>query len=349
MAYRVAIHPDDYGPRDASSPIWTRLLTEAGHTVVPVDVHRADILEQVRGCDGFMWRFAHTPADRAIARRLFPVLERTLGLAVYPDQATAWHFDDKIAQAWLLESAGVPSPRTWVWFGGDAAARWAREATYPLVLKLASGAGSTNVRRIESGDEALAWIERLFGPGLYDLAEVEEPALRREARLLKSVGQGLIEGRAPSESLRARSGAELHRGYALFQEFLPGNEFDTRVTVVGRRAFAFRRFNRPGDFRASGSGNFDTDPSQIDPACVRLAFDAARRLGTQSCAMDILRKGSEWVIAEVSYAYVSWMVQSCPGHWEDSGSGPGWVDGPLWPEEAQVPDFLARLAARRGA
>ncbi len=349
MPHRVAIQADDYGPRDASSPLWTRLLREAGHEVVPVEVRRADILQQVSGCDGFMWRFAHAPSDRAIARRLFPVLERSLGLAVYPDQATAWHFDDKIAQAWLLESAGVPVPRTWVWFDRDAAARWAREAAFPIVLKLASGAGATNVRRIESRDEALLWVERLFGPGLFDLAEAEEPVLRREARLLKSVGEGLIEGRAPSESLRARAGAELHRGYALFQEFLPGNEFDTRVTVIGRRAFAYRRFNRPGDFRASGSGNFDPDPSKIDPAAVRLALDTARRLGTQSCAMDILKRGEERVVAEVSYAYVSWMVQSCPGHWDAAEGGPMWRDGALWPEEAQIADFLARLAARRAA
>lgn len=29
---------------------------------------------------------------------------------------------------------------------------------------------------------------------------------------------------------------------------------DTRVTVIGHCAFGYRRYNRPGDFRASGSG-----------------------------------------------------------------------------------------------
>ena len=29
------------------------------------------------------------------------------------------------------------------------------------------------------------------------------------------------------------------KNYAMFQRFLPGNEYDTRVTVIGNRAFAF--------------------------------------------------------------------------------------------------------------
>lgn len=49
--------------------------------------------------------------------------------------------------------------------------------------------------------------------------------------------------------------------YILFQEYLPDNEFDTRVTVIGNRAFAFRRFNRKKDFKASGSGEIDYDIS----------------------------------------------------------------------------------------
>lgn len=348
MTFVIAIQPDDYGPGDASSPLWTRLIREAGHEVRAVDVRRADILQQVRGCDGFMWRYAHTAEAKQIASRLLPVLERTLGLAVYPDQATCWHFDDKIAQRWLLEAAGVPIPRTWIWFDGEAATEWARGSEWPMVLKLRSGAGSTNVRRVESFDEARRWIGRLFGAGVYDLAEPAESVLRREGRALKAAGRGVLRGVPPSEAIREREVWDLHKGYAFFQEFLPGNEFDTRVTVIGDRAFAFRRFNRPGDFRASGSGHLDHDPAKIDIATVRLAFDAAGLLGTQSMAIDGLRRGDDRLVGEISYAYVSWAVHDCPGHWKRSGGAdPVWVPGPMWPEEAQVADFLRRLEAAR--
>ena len=119
----IAIQPDDYTPeggrQDASSPRWAALIEEAGHQVRWVDVRRADILSQLEGCDGFMWRHGHSAEHRQIARRLLPVLERELGLVVYPDQNTGWHYDDKIIQQYIFSALGIAAPKTWVWF--DAA------------------------------------------------------------------------------------------------------------------------------------------------------------------------------------------------------------------------------------
>src|SRR5207253_2314233 len=104
----------------------------------------------------------HRDGMGRIARRLLPVVERTLGLAVYPDQRTCWHYDDKIAQAYLLDALRIPTPRTWIWFARDPAIEWARSCALPLVLKLAAGAGSANVRRVDSHQDAIDWIDRLF-------------------------------------------------------------------------------------------------------------------------------------------------------------------------------------------
>ena len=75
----VAIHPDeDYG-KDKCYAHWSRLLKEAGYEVRLVDVYQPDILKQLEGCDGFMWRFVHKSDHLQIARRLLPVIERELG------------------------------------------------------------------------------------------------------------------------------------------------------------------------------------------------------------------------------------------------------------------------------
>jgi len=348
---RVAIHPDDRGNpdlrrEDAASPRWATALEAAGHEVRWVDVYRADILEQLDGCDGFMWRHLHNLEMQQIARRLLPVIERELALCVYPDQATCWHYDDKIAQAYLLPALGIPVPRTWLWFDREGAERWARNADYPVVMKLSTGAGSENVRAIDTVGEALEWIRILFSCGVGDLSDAAFRPAPWRARM-RGAARALIRGRPPHKH-GLRQG--LHYGYALFQEFIAGNAWDTRVTVIGRRAFAFRRFNRPGDFRASGSGVLDPDPDEIDLGTVRLAFETARRLGTQSVAIDGLRRGDERLIAEVSYAYMSSAVEACPGHWEQRGETTSgelvWVPGPMWPEDAQVADFIERLEAR---
>ncbi|MBU5636460.1 hypothetical protein KOM00_06895 [Geomonas sp. Red69] len=328
----IAIQPDDYGPGDASSPIWSRLLSEAGHQVRTVDVYRADILEQLEGCDAFMWRHVHAPHMRQVARRLLPVVERELGLTVYPDQQTCWHYDDKIAQSHLLKAAGIPIPRTWVWYDKGAALAWAAQACYPVVLKLWSGAGSTNVRLVSSASEAVHWIERLFGHGVETLDETP-PVLRHR---VKHALRALLALDEPHPW-------ELHKDYVLFQEFLPGNDYDTRVTIIGNRAFGYRRHNRPGDFRASGSGNFSVEPGLITPEAVRLAFRVAEKLGTQSVALDLLLRDGAPVVGEISYTYVSWMVHSCPGHWDGELN---WHPGQMWPEQAQIEDLLARLEER---
>jgi glutathione synthase/RimK-type ligase-like ATP-grasp enzyme len=280
-----------------------------------------------------------------IARRLLPVLENQLGLCVYPDQNTCWHYEDKIAQSYLLESLSVPIPKTWVFYERQLALDWSEHATFPLVIKLSTGAGSSNVQLVANAGEARRWIETLFGQWNTSL----DP---NQGKL--SVGQRfaaaarlLTSGQAPS-SLRADHAPQ--RGYVLFQEFLSGNAFDTRVTVIGDRAFGFRRLNREGDFRASGSGRLDYEREGVDLDAVRLAFATATALGAQSVAIDGLKRGDEWVVGEVSYTYMSDAIHDCPGHWELRGSPATgelvWRDGSMWPEQAQIEDFLARLEAQ---
>jgi glutathione synthase/RimK-type ligase-like ATP-grasp enzyme len=347
---KIAIQPDDYTAptrpegSDASSPRWAEAIVAAGHEVRWVDVHRADILEQVRGCDGFMWRWAHFGGMARIARRLLPVLEYQLGLCVYPDQKTAWHYEDKIAQSYLLEALAVPIPETWVFYDRQIATDWSEQAVYPLVIKLSTGAGSSNVQLVSNAGEARKWIDLMFDRWNTSLDPAASP-LSLGKRFTASA-QILATGNLPS-GLRADH--EPQRGYVFFQEFLPGNDFDTRITVIGNRAFGFRRMNREGDFRASGSGRLDYDRDAVDLDAVRLAYATTAALGAQSIAIDGLRRGDQWVVGEVSYTYMSDAIHDCPGHWELRGTPATgelvWVDGSIWPEQAQISDFLGRLEA----
>jgi len=350
--YTIAIHPDDYTPpsepplSDASSPRWAEYLQAAGHTVRWVDVRQPDILDQLQGCDAFMWRWAHFRGMGRIARRLLPVIERELGLLVYPNQHTCWHYDDKIAQAYLLKALGIPTPQTWVWFDRDAALAWAAEAPYPLVLKLASGAGSTNVRLVRDRNEARAWINHLFAHRVLSLDDEPRTATSL-ARRVADAARLLLRGTLPA--LRD-NGREPQTGYVLFQKFLPGNLYDTRVNIIGNRAWARRRFNRPDDFRASGSGILDRDPSGIDLGFVRLAFRATAALSAQSCSIDGLYDGDRHTLCEISYTTPSWGTHRCPGYWVLEGEPETgtlrWVEGHVWGEQAQIEDLLAALEKR---
>jgi hypothetical protein len=348
-SFVIAIQPDDNGPSDSSSPMWSDILRAAGHEVRLVNVFSSDILTQLRGCDGFMWRHIHHPDNLQVARRLLPVLERTLRIPIYPSQSTCWHYDDKIAQHYLFQALDIPAPKTWVWFDKDLALAWAKYADYPIISKLSGGAGSDNVVKLKSYSESERIISKLFGTGVRTLNPSREPfgrgrgrlckSLRMTGRALRNICQYSLLGKEPDPEPTGTYW-QLHKNYFLCQEFLDGNNYDTRITIIGNRAFGFRRFNRPNDFRASGSGLVDWNTTEIDPSFISLGFEIAKKLNMQSCALDFLRREGEPVVCEVSYTFVSKFIHACPGHWDPDLK---WHPGQMFPEAAEISDFLANL------
>ena len=204
--------------------------------------------------------------------------------------------------------------------------------------------------KIGSRDQALRLIADAFHRGIFPMTfhEHRPPRgvprgvrrARRAARRVLEAAEFAWSGRYPALD---PGWWEPEKGSVYFQEFLPGNEFDTRITVIGDRAFGYRRFNRPGDFRASGSGNFSADPSLIDRRPVQIAFDVSRRGGFQCMAYDFLLRNNEPVISEISYTFVAWVVHGCPGCWTPDLE---WVAGSIWPQEALAENFLARIEGR---
>lgn len=350
MQKTVAIQPDDYTDpktpekKDSSSRLWAVYLKEAGIIVRWVDVYRPDIIRQLDGCDGLMWRWAHCKGMYRIAKRLFPVVDTYMGIAAYPNQATCWHYDDKVAQTLLFAALDIPTPRTWVFFNRDDAITWAEKAMYPVVVKLAAGAGSSNVALIGDISSAKRFINNMFS-NWNNVLPVSATSRGIENTIASL--RILLRGRS---TLDYRD-EEPQKGYVYFQEYLKGNTFDTRITVIGNRAFAFRRFVRDDDFRASGSGKICFLNDRIDQRFIRIAFDAASKLRTQSLAVDALyTEDGQPVIGEISYTYASWAVHDCPGHWVLDGDAESgelhWIEGNMWPEVAQVADFLALLKSR---
>lgn len=353
MSFTIAIQPDEIifpnGSRQSFSDRWIAKVRELGHEVKIVDVYQNNIIEQLRGCDGFMWRFSLPPFPRLFAKRLLAAIEQGLDIVVFPDRNTAWHHDDKVAQRYLLEAAGIPTAMTWVLWKREDAVSFCRRAKYPLVIKLAGGASSQNVKLLKDSTEAEYWLNKLFYSGVFSLERPTSTNLREILKRLRPSARLLLKGWHPNPG----SSFELQKGYLMVQEFLPDNSHDTRVTVIGNRAFGFRRFNRPDDFRASGSGNFDTDPGTIDLEFVRLGFRTAHALVTQSVAIDGLYRRNECVTTEISYTYASWVVHECPGHWELEGDPESgrliWKNGQMWPEDAIMEDFIARLKSGKKA
>lgn len=340
MGVRIAIHhrPGSFSER------WIRFCEENGIEYRRVDGHASDVVSQLHGCQAFMWHWEHANrADGLVAPHVIRAAHAR-GLLTFPDPASCDHFDDKIAQKYLLEALDAPLVPTWVFLEPESALRWVRRASWPKVFKLRRGAGATNVHLVRSEREAEGLVRRAFGRGFPPVASTLTHA-RHRARQASAGELARKLLRAPAAARRrVQANRALGRegGYVYFQEFLPGNEFDTRVVVIGERAFALRRGNRPGDFRASGSGLLDYDPEKIPREALRLAFDLSARMGFRCMGYDFLVDGEGRVrIAEMSYGYpVGPFLEDCPGYWDPAL---GWHEGRSWPQDGMVLD-LARDA-----
>jgi len=134
------------------------------------------------------------------------------------------------------------------------------------------------------------------------------------------------------------------KNYVYFQKFLPSNGHDTRITIIGNRAFAFRRFTRNKDFRSSGSGKINYDMQAIDKKFIKIAFDISKNLDFQSMAYDFLWDGKNPALCEMSYTYADMAVYDCPGFLD---SNLNWHEGHHWPQFFHLVDLLQMPSLKR--
>ena len=339
----VAIH-DRTG---SFSDRWITHLSAAGIPFIVVNGYDTGIVEQLRDCRVFLWHFHHSSIrDLRYARHVLCAAE-AMGLRVFPNSATAWHYNDKVAQKYLLEAVSASLVPTWVFHDKNEAFRWALSATWPKVFKLRRGAGSTNVRLVKSRSEADGLIARMFDTGMKATTSPSK-VLNSQRRQLDTWSKRVDAVRSLPNSLRRRARFPREQDYVLFQEFVPDNPTDTRVTVIGDRAFCFRRAARKNDFRASGSGELIYPrPGEADREAICVALGISRRLGFQSMAYDILTDvpSGRRLVCEISYAYSAEAVRNCGGYYDLNLD---WHEGSVWPQDAVLEDLLGKGERGKG-
>lgn len=336
----IAIHEDDEG----FSRRWAEYCTERGIAFRYVNCLSNTIITDLDGAAGLLWHWQlFEPAYKVTALGIIQSLEKR-GLPVYPNSNTCWHYDDKLGQKYLLESIKAPLVQTYVFYDLDSALEWVRSTTFPKVVKLRCGAGSAAVRMVRTRSQAVRVCKTAFSAGFPSNASYFIDFSTR-VRKIRGVRDALAKiKRMPGEfkfKYVERIYGPRERHYVYFQEFIPDNDFDTRITIIGDRAFGFRRFVRPKDFRASGSGNIDYDPRAIGPDLIQIAFDIIRKIGAQSLAFDFVRdQTGEAKLLEISYAFVGSVLTQCPGYWDCDLN---WIAGSYRPEDLIMDDFLRSL------
>lgn len=302
---------------------WIDYCLSNGIEFKTVNPYADDLISQLGGCEVFMWHWHQSDyRDRLIAISVIRALE-AIGIKCFPNLNTCLHFDDKIAQKYLLEAKGASLVPSYVFYDKQSALAWLEGTTWPKVFKLRGGAGASNVKLVSSYREAKRYVLKAFSSGF---AQYRNTDAIKEALCKKREGVGtwrevfrciyyLFNG-YKTDFARFYGNES---GYIYAQEFIPNNDFDIRVCVVSGKAFALKRMCRKNDFRASGSGKIIYDVSQIDIRCVENAFSLNRKLKMQSIAIDyVFDLDNTPKVVEISYGFAASAYTKCEGYWTEN-------------------------------
>ncbi len=315
---KLAIHPHKNGFSDR----WVKYCEEKGIPYKIVSCYDSDIIQQLDDCDALMWNWNQNDFRAALMARQLTFSLELRGKKMFPNYNSSWHHDDKLGQKYLLEAIDAPLVKTHAFFFKKEAEEWLDKTTFPKVWKLRGGAGSINVKLVRSRAEAQRYVNTAFGRGFKQIDSWGRFRdkfwlWRRDKNFaaIKEISKAFGRIFIPSELARF---SQREMGYLYFQDFAPNNDHDTRLVVIGNRCIGVRRYVRKNDFRASGSGIKAYDPALFDKRCIKIAFDVAKKLGTQSLAFDFIWDGDEPKIVEISYTYIIGpFYDDCPGYWDD--------------------------------
>jgi glutathione synthase/RimK-type ligase-like ATP-grasp enzyme len=327
---KIAIH---LSAHKAFDDRWVKYCEQNSIPYKLVNAYDNNIMNQLTDCAAFMWHHHHGDyKDVLFAKQLLFSLEQA-GKKVFPDFNTCWHFDDKVGQKYLLEAIAAPLVPSYVFYTREEAEVWINSINFPKVFKLRGGAGSANVKLVNSRKEALRIIKRAFGKGFsqYDWKEHLKEAWRKYKTgnaVLRDVLRPFYYAVKTHPTLFAKyKGNE--KGYVYFQDFIPNNQFDIRVIVINNKAFAIKRFVRENDFRASGSGIIKYEKQDLDDRCVKIAFDVNVKMKAQCIAYDfVFDKNNNPLIVEISYGFSPFAYDACSGYWDRNMN---WHEGPFDP------------------
>lgn len=319
---------------------WIEYCEENNINYKVVNAYKSDIVDQLKNCDALMWHHHHGHYKDVISAKPILFALEHAGKRVFPNFRTGWHFDDKVAQKYLLEAVKAPLVPSYVFYDMESASAWARGTTYPKVFKLRGGAGSSNVRLVRSKKQCLKLITTAFGKGFSQFNRFENLKERlreyREGRgslltSLKGIGRLFI----PPEFAKLQ---HREREYVYFQDYIPNNNSDIRVIVIDGKAFALKRLVRQNDFRASGSGNIIYDVKEIPLECIKIAFVVRQHIGSTCICFDfVINENNEYLIVEISYGFAVKPYDYCEGFWtEDMQFHVGEFNPQGWMVEAVV-------------
>jgi len=309
---------------DAFTKSWIEYCKENGVNYVLGELFDSNLIQELRKANitHVLFHIGTNDYKTELITKFLPKVIESEGIKVFPDFNTYWHYDDKLKQKYLFEHLNIPHGKMEVFYEKETAKNWIEsKADFPFVFKLKKGAGSYNVKLVNNKNEAYKFVSQMFGKGIDPMPSTFNDIRTKVRKHSKKRNWIQVIKRLPStlkNNFLLRKSVLNERGYFYTQKFYPDNGFDVRVVVVGNKAWSLRRYVRENDFRASGSGNMIYDKNLVDKELLKIAFDSADKMRSQSIAFDFIYDSDKKPkIIECSYCWPSGpFLEDCEGYWD---------------------------------
>jgi glutathione synthase/RimK-type ligase-like ATP-grasp enzyme len=302
-----------------------------------VDCYHPDIINQLKEFDCLLWHFSNYVYTDMLMARSILYSAKQMGLKIFPDYNDMWHFDDKVAETYFLQSIDAPIPQSWMFYSIEQVKQWLNEPNQlPVVAKLRSGSGAHNVKLLSTENKVISYSKRMLQqgfsphPSIVNKAKSNYNSSKNNWELMKSRIRRIPEFYRTYKNARKFPN---EKGYVFFQEFIPNDGYDLKIVVVGDKLGFIARHTRKNDFRASGGGDIYFDKSLITKNIIDSAFDTSDKLGFQCMGYDYVvdSKTGEGKIVEISYGFSHTALLQANGYFDRAGM---WYNDPFnAPEE----------------
>lgn len=336
----IAIHPRE----NSFSDKWIEYCESNKIKYKLVNCYASNIIQEIKNCKILMWHWHHSDHKAILFARQLTYSLELMGMKVFPDINTSWHFDDKVGQKYLFEAIEAPFVNSYVFYDRLEALNWSKTIEYPKIFKLRRGAGADSVKMVKNKYHAKKLIDKAFSNGFKSKDRMNFLKERiwyfkrdRNIESFLNISKGLGRLFIPTS---VEKNIPKEKNYIYFQDFIPNNDSDIRVIVIGKRAFGIKRMVRDGDFRASGSGNIVYDPDAIPLECIDIAFEVTKSMNSQTASYDFIFLNDKPLLIEASYGFSRKGYLPCPGYWDDSLI---WHKGSFHPEYFMIEDILGSL------
>lgn len=273
-----------------------------------IDCFSPNIIKNLSNFDILLWHFSnYSYTEMNFARSILKSAEN-LGLKVFPNSKTNWHFDDKVAQSYFLDAIGSSIPKYNVFYTKEKLKEYIKEKpNYPVIAKLKNGAGSNNVKLIRNKKELIKYGNEMFSTGINSTPKAGFKIISniQSTKSLKTFINRFK--RIPDFVKSSKKAREFfnEKNYVYLQEFIDNEGYDLKVVVVGDKLTFLKRNIRNGDFRASGGGFIQYDHTVINLEIIKEAFHTSEKCSFQCMGYDFVinAETKECKIIEISYGF----------------------------------------------